>query len=83
MHRRKDGTGHLLNGILTVAEDDIPSVMIYEFTHSLWISDLYVYAEDGYSTGSEVGVWSNMDYGPLPRAASTHRWLVKVPARLD
>jgi M6 family metalloprotease-like protein len=65
MHRKKDGTGHLLNGIETVAEEDMPSVMMHEFTHSLWISDLYVYAEDGYSAGSEVGVWSNMDYGPF------------------
>jgi len=65
MHRKKDGTGHLLNGIVTVAEDDAPSIMMHEFTHSLWINDLYVYAEDGYSVGSEVGVWSNMDYGPF------------------
>jgi len=63
MHRRPDGSGHLLSGIETVAEADRPSVMMHEFTHSMWISDHYVYAKDGYSGGSEVGVWTNMDYG--------------------
>ncbi|MCS6784146.1 MAG: hypothetical protein NZ581_02985 [Candidatus Caldarchaeum sp.] len=63
MHRKPDGTGHLIAGIETVAEEDMPSVMMHEFTHSMWIADHYVYDKDGYSAGSEVGVWTNMDYG--------------------
>ncbi len=63
MHRTRDGKGHLLAGIETVAEEDFPAVMAHEFTHSMWISDHYVYSKDGYSQGSEVGVWTNMDYG--------------------
>ncbi|MEM0350007.1 MAG: hypothetical protein QXD24_07510 [Candidatus Caldarchaeum sp.] len=63
MHRTPNGEGRLLSGIETVAEYDFPSVMSHEFTHSMWISDHYVYEKDGYSAGSEVGVWSNMDYG--------------------
>jgi M6 family metalloprotease-like protein len=63
MHRTRDGRGHLISGIETVAEFDIPSAMAHEFTHSMWISDHYVYRRDGYSGGSEVGVWTNMDYG--------------------
>ncbi|BAJ49939.1 hypothetical protein CSUB_C0075 [Candidatus Caldarchaeum subterraneum] len=63
MHRTRNGEGRLLSGIETVAEYDFPSVMAHEFTHSMWISDLYVYAKDGYSTGSEVGIWTNMDAG--------------------
>ena len=65
MHRTRDGRGHLISGIETVAEYDFPSVMAHEFTHSMWISDHYVYSKDGYSAGSEVGVWTNMDYGPF------------------
>jgi hypothetical protein len=63
MHRTRDGRGHLISGIETVAEYDIPSAMAHEFTHSMWIWDHYVYRKDGYSGGSEVGVWTNMDYG--------------------
>ncbi|MEM4302472.1 MAG: hypothetical protein QXQ70_01070 [Candidatus Caldarchaeum sp.] len=65
MHRKSDGSGHLLAGIETVSEEDFPAVTMHEFTHSMWISDHYVYAEDGYSAGSEVGVWTNMDLGPV------------------
>jgi M6 family metalloprotease-like protein len=65
MHRTRDGRGHLIAGIETVAEYDIPAVMAHEFTHSMWIPDHYVYGKDGYSGGSEVGVWTNMDYGPF------------------
>jgi M6 family metalloprotease-like protein len=65
MHRTRDGRGHLIAGIETVAEYDIPAVMAHEFTHSMWIPDHYVYGKDGYSAGSEVGVWTNMDYGPF------------------
>jgi len=65
MHRTRDGRGHLISGIQTVAEYDIPSVMAHEFTHSMWIFDHYVYGKDGYSAGSEVGVWTNMDSGPF------------------
>jgi len=65
MHKKPDGEGHLLAGVETVAEIDMPSVMMHEFTHSLWIFDHYVYAKDGYSAGSEVGVWTNMDFGPF------------------
>jgi M6 family metalloprotease-like protein len=63
MHRTRDGRGHLIAGIETVAEYDDPGAMAHEFTHSMWISDHYVYRRDGYSGGSEVGVWTNMDYG--------------------
>jgi M6 family metalloprotease-like protein len=63
MHRTRDGRGHLIAGIETVAEFDFPSVMAHEFTHSMWISDHYVYGKDGYGVGDEVGVWTNMDYG--------------------
>ena len=65
MHRTRDGRGHLIAGIETVAEYDFPSVMAHEFTHSMWISDHYVYGRDGYSAVNEVGVWTNMDYGPF------------------
>ncbi len=65
MHRTRDGRGHLIAGIETVAEFDFPAVMAHEFTHSMWIPDHYVYGKDGYSAGSEVGVWTNMDYGPF------------------
>jgi len=65
MHRTRDGRGHLIAGIETVAEFDIPSTMAHEFTHSMWISDHYVYGKDGYGVGSEVGVWTNMDAGPF------------------
>jgi M6 family metalloprotease-like protein len=63
MHRTRDGRGHLIAGIETVAEFDIPSTMAHEFTHSMWIFDQYVYRKDGYSGGNEVSVWTNMDYG--------------------
>jgi len=63
MHRTRSGEGRLLSGIETVAEYDIPSTMAHEFTHSMWIPDHYVYAKDGYSAGSEVSVWTNMDSG--------------------
>jgi M6 family metalloprotease-like protein len=60
---RRDGRGHLIAGIETVAEYDIPAVMAHEFTHSMWIPDHYVYGKDGYGVGSEVSVWTNMDSG--------------------
>jgi M6 family metalloprotease-like protein len=63
MQRARDGRGHLISGIETVAEYDFPAVMAHEFTHSMWIFDHYVYGKDGYSGGSEVGVWTNMDAG--------------------
>jgi M6 family metalloprotease-like protein len=63
MHRTRDGKGHLIAGIETVAEFDFPAVMAHEFTHSMWIWDHYVYGKDGYSVGSEVSVWTNMDAG--------------------
>jgi|GEM_PF-1005695 len=65
MHRKPNGEGHLIAGVETVAETDVPSLMMHEFTHSMWIFDHYVYSKDGYSAGSEVGVWTNMDYGPF------------------
>lgn len=65
MHRKPNREGHLIAGIETIAEVDEPSVIMHEFTHSMWIFDEYVYAKDGYSAGSEVGVWSNMDAGPF------------------
>ncbi|MEN2974512.1 MAG: hypothetical protein ABDH32_02905 [Candidatus Caldarchaeales archaeon] len=65
MHKKPDGEWHLIAGVETVAEEDMPSVMMHEFTHSMWIYDHYVYSKDGYSAGSEVGVWTNMDAGPM------------------
>jgi M6 family metalloprotease-like protein len=65
MHRTRDGRGHLIAGIETVAEFDFPAYVAHEFTHSMWIWDHYVYGKDGYSVGSEVGIWTNMDYGPF------------------
>lgn len=50
-------------GVSTFSEQEDWAVFAHEFTHSLGISDLYVYGEQGYSARSEVGYWSNMDAG--------------------
>ncbi|MEM0350008.1 MAG: hypothetical protein QXD24_07515 [Candidatus Caldarchaeum sp.] len=68
LHKKPDGSWHLLNGVETVAAEAGPflaSTIAHEFTHSMWISDHYVYGKDGYGVGNEVGVWTNMDYGPF------------------
>lgn len=59
----RSGGWHAIYGVETVSEEEDMHVMIHEFTHSNGIPDLYVYAEDGYSKGSEAGFWSNMDAG--------------------
>jgi hypothetical protein len=64
MHRTRDGRGHLIAGIETVAEYDDPAAMAHEFTHSMWIPGTTTsIGKDGYGGGSEVGVWTNMDAG--------------------
>ena len=50
-------------GVSTFSESESWSVFVHEFTHSLGITDLYVYGEDGYSSRSEIGYWTNMDAG--------------------
>ncbi|MCS7110082.1 MAG: immune inhibitor A [Candidatus Caldarchaeum sp.] len=60
---KPDGSYHLLAGVEAVSEDTPPFGIIHEFTHSIWAHDQYVYDEDGYSYGSEAGVWTNMDIG--------------------
>lgn len=58
-----------------MAEEDTPSVMMHEFTHSMWIVDLYVYGKDGYNAGSGVGVWLNTDLRPfLDPTVDIDRW---------
>ncbi len=59
----RDGGWHAIYGIETVSEEEDMNVMIHELTHSMGIADQYIYAKDGYSKGSEVGFWSNMDAG--------------------
>ncbi len=59
----RDGGWHAIFGIETVSEEEDMNVMIHELTHSMGIADQYIYAKDGYSKGSEVGFWSNMDAG--------------------
>jgi M6 family metalloprotease-like protein len=54
---------HAFWGISTFSEDEPWAVFVHEFTHSLGVSDLYVYGSDGYSEGPGVGFWSNMAAG--------------------
>jgi hypothetical protein len=64
MHRTRDGRGHLIAGIETVAEYDDPSLLwlMSSPTACGYLTTTYI-GKDGYSGGSEVGVWTNMDYG--------------------
>jgi M6 family metalloprotease-like protein len=54
---------HAFWGISTFSEDEHWAVFAHEFTHSLGVSDLYIYGADGYSEGPGVGFWSNMATG--------------------
>ena len=54
---------HAFWGISTFSEDEHWAVFVHEFTHSLGVSDLYIYGTDGYSEGPGVGFWSNMATG--------------------
>jgi M6 family metalloprotease-like protein len=54
---------HAFWGISTFSEDEHWAVFAHEFTHSLGVSDLYIYGTDGYSAGPGVGFWSNMATG--------------------
>jgi M6 family metalloprotease-like protein len=54
---------HAFWGISTFSEDEQWAVFAHEFTHSLGVSDLYIYGADGYSEGPGVGFWSNMATG--------------------
>lgn len=56
---------HVFWGISTFSENDLPSILIHEFSHSLGVTDLYIYGSDGYSVDSGVGFWSLMDTGPM------------------
>ena len=61
----KKGGWHAIYGIETISEEEDMLVMIHEFAHSNGVPDLYIYASDGYSKGSEAGFWSNMDAGAM------------------
>jgi len=54
---------HAFWGISTFSEDEHWAVFAHEYTHSLGVTDLYVYGTDGYSAGPGVGFWSNMATG--------------------
>jgi M6 family metalloprotease-like protein len=54
---------HAFWGISTFSEDEHWAVFAHEYTHSLGVTDLYVYGSDGYSAGPGVGFWSNMATG--------------------
>ena len=54
---------HAFWGISTFSEDEHWAVFAHEYTHSLGVTDLYIYGTDGYSAGPGVGFWSNMATG--------------------
>lgn len=54
---------HAFWGVSTFSEDEPWAVFAHEYTHSLGVSDLYVYGPDGYSEGPGIGFWSNMAAG--------------------
>jgi M6 family metalloprotease-like protein len=56
---------HVFWGVSTFSEDEPWAVFVHEYTHSLGVSDLYVYGSDGYSVGPGVGFWSNMAAGAM------------------
>jgi len=56
---------HVFWGVSTFSEDEPWAVFVHEYTHSLGVSDLYVYGSDGYSVGPGVGFWSNMASGAM------------------
>jgi M6 family metalloprotease-like protein len=54
---------HAFWGVSTFSENEEWPILAHEFTHSLGVSDLYVYGPDGYSESAGVGFWSNMAAG--------------------
>jgi len=56
---------HAFWGVSTFSEDEPWAIFAHEFSHSLGLSDLYIYGSDGYSEGSGVGLWSMMDAGAI------------------
>jgi len=56
---------HVFWGVSTFSEDEPWAVFVHEYTHSLGVSDLYVYGSDGYSVAPGVGFWSNMAAGAM------------------
>jgi M6 family metalloprotease-like protein len=54
---------HAFWGVSTFSENEHWSILAHEFTHSLGVSDLYIYGPDGYSESAGVGFWSNMATG--------------------
>jgi M6 family metalloprotease-like protein len=56
---------HAFWGISTFSEDEHWAVFVHEFSHSLGVSDLYVYGTDGYSEAPGIGFWSNMATGSV------------------
>jgi len=56
---------HVFWGVSTFSEDEPWAVFVHEYTHSLGVSDLYVYGPDGYSVGPGIGFWSNMAAGAM------------------
>ena len=63
--RARDGSLHSLWGIASFSEDDLEGTWAHELTHTLGVTDMYVYGEDGYSEWSGVGYWSLMDAGTM------------------
>jgi len=56
---------HVFWGVSTFSENEPWGIFTHEFSHSLGVSDLYVYGSDDYSEGSGVGFWSMMDMGAI------------------
>jgi M6 family metalloprotease-like protein len=54
---------HAFWGVSTFSENERWPILAHEFTHSLGVSDLYIYGQDGYSESAGVGFWSNMATG--------------------
>ncbi|MBS7631945.1 hypothetical protein KEJ47_10355, partial [Candidatus Bathyarchaeota archaeon] len=61
----KDERAHNIWGVSTFSERESVSIFIHEYAHSLGLPDLYIYGPDGYSEGTAVSFWSNMDSGAL------------------
>lgn len=63
-NHRPSGANHTcILGVSTFSEDESWPILAHEYTHSLGVSDLYVYGSDGYSEGPGIGYWSNMATG--------------------
>ncbi len=61
-----DSSGQIIHafwGVSTFSENERWPILAHEFTHSLGVSDLYIYGPDGYSESAGVGFWSNMATG--------------------